>query len=500
MVEAYAQALSDIGWRRAASVLLAPTLLPVALALLLGRGGPLFFAGYAGALVVLVAAIISARSSPLLITSGLLIWLSISRFTLSTLTALLTPTTLSVLLAWSEFFFPFLMLVFAPRIPTVWRSSSRAIRRLDILAVAFLVFVGVAMILSPTPLIDRVLYARRLGVLPIVYLAARLMPWTKGDAVRIARLVVADGVVLALFGFVEWLLPAGWLWGGIADPLAYYRMAAFSGSSGPVPILDGLPMTFWTWIGGVPVRRLVSTSLEAATVAMFFALAAVVAIGVADRRGWSPRSMAAAAIPGLACLLTLGKAGMAILAAGTLYTLLGRRFDWLTRPRILAWVAGATTVGIVGIGVVAESVGITAGVSRHLNGLVAGWDAMVQHPLGLGLGSTGVFASSQAVAESSLGVLMAQLGLPGLLLWLSWIVAAGTVCVGVAKHLVEAPAVGLAVGASLIAFMAASTLTESTGGLLWNWTFAMLAAVLVSDALARRPNSRPSFASSARDP
>ena len=485
VLNAITQVSHGLGGRRATAILLAPTALPLALALVVGRGGPLFYAGYAVALALLLAVAYQSRTTPFIVAAGFLVWLSISRIVLATLTGLLTPATITALLAWSEFFFPMLAVVCLSRAPHVWRESPKAVRALDVMAVAFLLLAAGGVLIGSAPLIDRVLYARRLGVLPLVYAAIRLAPWIRGDGLRIARLVVTAGVLLATFGLVERLLPAGLLWGAIAHPVDYYRMAAFSGGSAPVRTMDGLPMTFWTWIGGVPVRRLVSTSLEAATVGMFFAVAAVTAIALARPGAWDRRWIWAATLAGAACVFALGKAGIAILLAGAAYTLLSSKFRWLTRPWIVVLAAAAIAGGIVCSGVIAESMGVTAGVSRHLSGLVAGWDAMIRHPLGLGLGSTGVFTSSQTVAESSLGVLMAQLGVPGLLSWLTWIVGTGTVCIVMARRLTDAPALGVAVGASLISFMAASALTESTGGLLWNWIFALLAAVVICDGVAR---------------
>ncbi len=66
-------------WAPGTAILLAPTALPLALAFFVGRGGPLFYAGYAVALALLLAVAYQSRATPFIVATGFLVWLSISQ-------------------------------------------------------------------------------------------------------------------------------------------------------------------------------------------------------------------------------------------------------------------------------------------------------------------------------------------------------------------------------------------------------------------------------------
>jgi len=472
--------------------LLGPTVVPILLALVAGRGGLPFYVGYAFCIALLVGFTWFCRLQPLLLIGGLAVWLFIARIVLASMTDILTPNTLSALLAYSQFFFPIVLVILAPRILLVWRSTPRLIRCLDVAAVAFLVVIGVAVLLGTDPILDRIVYARRFTVLPMVYLAVRLLPFQKGDTRRLAMLGLIAGVILAAFGILERFPLSGFVWGTIADPVSYYQMAAYSGSAREITIIQCLPLTFWTSDGGQLTRRLVSTSLEASTIAAFFGLITTIGVTLvgAAISGWKAALLIL--IAGVAMFLTLGKAGIAIGAVGAGYTIAARALPILRRPLWVIGLAAAAGLGLFLVGVFVEASGIASSVGAHLSGLRAGIDSLMAHPFGIGIGSTGVFAQDVKVSESAVGVLMAQLGWPGVLMWAPWVVVLGLATIIRSDRITDAPFVGLGVGAAVIAFFGASLLTESANGLLWNWAFPLLAAALLTEsALDQRPDPRP---------
>jgi hypothetical protein len=470
--------------------LLMPTALPVLLALLAGRDNTRFFVGFSLCLVLITTGIWFCRFRPVLLIAGLALWLVTARLILASMTELLTPTTLSVLLAYGHFFFPILLLVLINRVPLAWRSAPPVIRCLDVAAIAFLVVVTLAVAFGTEPILDRIVYARRFTVLPSIYLAIRLLPIARGDTLRLATIGVAAGVCLAIFGLIERFLAGGFVWGSLADPVAYYQMASYSGSAREIRIINGLPLTFWTFDGGHLLRRLVSTSLEASTVAAFFAFVTslgVALVGVAFS-GW--RAIMFVGICALATILTLGKAGIAIAIVSISYTLAVRAIPALRRPRWVVALTLAAAMGLLVFGTLVEVAAVASSVGAHLSGLRAGIESLAAHPFGIGIGSTGVFAQNSQVAESGIGVLMAQLGWPGILMWTPWVIILGSAVIIRSDQIANAPFLGVAIGSAVIAFSATSMLTESANGLLWNWVFPLLAAFLLTESTVPYPRDR----------
>lgn len=465
---------------------ISPTVLPVLLALVAGRGGPAFYFGFAAVVAAFVGFVWFCRSQPVLLIGGVAIWLFGVRIILASMTGILTASTLSALLAYGHLFFPIIIAVLAYRVRLIWRTTSTGIRALDATAAAVLVVSLVAVLLGSDPIVDRLVYALRFTNLPVVYLAARLLPFTIGDVRSLAVYGLIAGTALAAFGILERFLVGGFVWGTIADPVTYYQMASYSGSARDILVIDGLPLTFWTFDGGALTRRLVSTSLEASTIAAFFGLVTTVAIAVFGSvfSGW--RAILLVAIPATATVLTLGKAGIALGAMGVGYTIAARSTPALRRPVWIVGVGAAAVLGLILMGGLVEASGIASSVGAHLRGLGAGFDSLMHHPLGIGIGSTGVFAQQVEMSESALGVLMAQLGWPGILMWVPWIVGLGLMTIVNSDRIAGAPFVGLAVGAAVIAFFVVSMLTESANGLLWNWAFPLMAAAVLTEASSDR--------------
>ena len=184
-------------------LVLVPTVAIVAVGSALGHAGWPFTVGYVLAIGALFATLLILRSDPVLITATLLIWLSVQRFAVAAVSPGIGVDHLRALLGYKELFFPLLGLILAPRFISVLRHESAPVRAVDLLAVAFGLLVIIGFFLSPAPLPDRVLYARRLALLPLAYVVARTLPWRHEDFRMAVWLVVAFGVLLSLFGFVE---------------------------------------------------------------------------------------------------------------------------------------------------------------------------------------------------------------------------------------------------------------------------------------------------------
>jgi hypothetical protein len=224
---------------------------------------------------------------------------------------------------------------------------------------------------------------------------------------------------------------------------------------------------------------LVSTFLEATTVAAFLALAATLALA---RRPVRPSGLAVAAVIGVAAALALSKAGWAILAVGIGYTAIASLVPRLRDPVWLVSMAAALLGALLVVALTLESTGLATGPLAHFDGLKEGIESAFTAPLGIGLGYGGNFGASKLGAESTFGVTLVQLGWLGLLLWVGWLVGAAIAAARLGRTILGLEIVALATGAALSAFLGTAALTESAGGLLGNWPYALIAGAIVTVA------------------
>lgn len=425
--------------------------------------------------------VFALRNRPELLVGGLLIWLSIERFVVAAFAPTLDPDTLRLMLGYKELFFPILGLALLPNVPRAWHDAPNQVRVVDCLAVAFGLIILVAFVVSPAPMMERLVYARRLVLLPLVYGVARLLPWDLGSLRAVTRMVILAALAVALFGFMERFVAEGLIWREWIPAAYYYHLSSLAGltaQGSDFPLL-GLPVTFWDFTAGLPERRLVSTFLEATTLSSFLALGAVVAVATVRPLAWG---ITVGGVIGLAGYLTLGKAGWLIMALGVGYVLVATRVQRVREPAWLGSMAVAVIISLAIISIFLEASGSTTGALAHFEGLRQGIRAVLDAPLGHGLGIGGNFGSGTVAAESTFGVIMVQIGLVGLLVWAAWILAVAFNCATIGRRVRGEPLLGLALAAATVAFFATAAYTESAGGFLGNWIYALLPAALLTVA------------------
>jgi hypothetical protein len=152
---------------------------------------------------------------------------------------------------------------------------------------------------------------------------------------------------------------------------------------------------------------------------------------------------------------------------------------------ILSMAAGLLGALLI-IAVALSASGVTTGSLAHFRGLREGVESVATAPLGIGLGTGGGFAATLVGSESTFGVLLVQLGIPGLILWSGWLVALACLCAAAGDRLGTDSMLGPAIAIALIGFYGTASLTESSGGLLGNWAYAFIAGALIS--ASSRPN------------
>jgi hypothetical protein len=242
---------------------------------------------------------------------------------------------------------------------------------------------------------------RRLVLVPLLFVALWLIPWSRAQIRLLFALVLWSCVAVALIGIAERLAPNA-LW---TDALEIDRYT----QANPFDRFGHLPFDqsgrYFSWdlepLAGVPLRRMISTYLEATTLAAAMALGLVLALA---------RRSAVLALLFLACgLLTLSKGFLLFLCLLAGYALLG----WPSPRQVfmLAALAAAAALGLV-------SMGHVDGPFAHVDGLASALRYLAEGGLlGEGLGAAGNLTNSDTDvgSESGLGNAIAQVGVAALL-------------------------------------------------------------------------------------
>jgi hypothetical protein len=259
---------------------------------------------------------------------------------------------------------------------------------------------------SPSALNIALLNLRRLVLVPLLFVAVLLLPWSTAQWIRLMALLVGSCAVVALLGLMERFAPAEfwteWLRVdeySAATSVDRFRALTFH-ESGRFFSWDLEP-----WLG-VPVRRLVASYLEPTS------LAAGMAVGlclVLARQARGPSHSGLMLLFLVAGVLTLSKAFLIFL----LVLMAWRAAGW-PQP---ASVWSLTVVGSA-LGLLATQLGFNERSFEHVGGLVEALKHVAQgNWLGEGIGGAGNYTDQgdDTGGESGLGNALAQAGLLGLL-------------------------------------------------------------------------------------
>jgi hypothetical protein len=178
-----------------------------------------------------------------------------------------------------------------------------------------------------------------------------------------------------------------------------------------------IPANFFSseYINGQHVRRMVSSFADPVNLGTFFFAAFMAA--------WFLRNRFAAFLIILGATLTISKGALLGLLVFAIFW--ARTFASKTIQFLIVALAGAGALAFY-LFSLSNSSGSTA---AHINGFVAGFVSLPAHPLGQGLGRTGVLASlfsegaDSDIAESGLGLVIGQLGVVGLAIYVLFFVA-----------------------------------------------------------------------------
>jgi len=263
---------------------------------------------------------------------------------------------------------------------------------------------------SGNGLVVLALNIRRMGLMPLLFVAVLAMPWTAAQIDRLFALLVSTSVVVCLLGIAERLAPQT-LWSDVLDVTSFTTANGLD-RFGKIAFQDSGRFFSWdlqSWTGG-PLRRMVSTYLEPTTLAAAMAMLLVVALA---RRARGHHALGLIVLALLCGAATLSKGFVLFLGV-----LLAWRGVGLPSPRHVM----ALSLAVLGAAWAAANLEL-GGVLLHAEGLASSLQYLANgNLLGEGIGGAGNYTDTgnNLGEESGLGNLIAQVGIAGVLP-LAWV-------------------------------------------------------------------------------
>jgi hypothetical protein len=515
---------------------------PVPLAaLILEEVTPLFWLVLIADLVMLFALAVATFRTPALFIGVMIIWFALQRFIVALIAPHVSADLVRLLLTYKEGFYLILLAAAAVSLAMRHLRGERALPALlaaDAIAVAFLAWLAVVFISDPQSSSPELTYLRRFAAPVVLYLGGRLLIARREQLLDSVRLLVAVAVGVALFGLVERFVFDVDFWRDTVEAATFYGKQVESGllPQNWTVIYRGVPDGIFIALPlETPVRRLVSTYLEPTTLSSLLALALLLLILVPDlawRRASSRLTQAAVVVAATAFVLAARwlRSGarlpsiplplvllplMALMAFGAAIT----SFDDVPAREAVRDVLATRAVsglangpGVIGVDepeatetgatppddpnaplqeIEAHPPGSTAeGASTHLRGLTSGLEEMVDDPLGRGLGATGNWGRTVGAGnESTVGVIAAQLGIIGFMLYVGFF---ATVIVSLVYAAWRQTGLWsdlpLVLAGAMLGLFIVSWVSESASGLLGNAFYLLFAgwALALATPAAKR--------------
>jgi hypothetical protein len=376
------------------------------------RDGVLRALSFGPLLLVLLVIAWNARRKPLLVFAVILFWLSLQNIILTPLSKLLEPATVRLLIGAKEVFF--LLIIMSSFLHFLARLSSRggagfSVLWTDLVGASYLAILLVEFIRGHSfPFLARASYLRFFAILPVCYFLGRSLPLEARHLKTVFRLTIGIATFLCLFGFAELFVlgDAFWKRAGIIDFFFAKGTAGW--------LTTSQYFANWhTWDFGFPLRRMISLVLEPTTLAELIAGATLMAAFSGLFLGLKRELTVLILLAGL--ILSFGKGGWVIFMVGAFFVLLKER-------KRMAVVIG-TLFLIFGALFILQNVQAGGNVPIHVRGFLEGVRFAAHHPMGIGLGSGGVYSALFGLRqqsqgkESALGSMLVQTGFFGTLIY-----------------------------------------------------------------------------------
>jgi hypothetical protein len=496
--------LASVDWVAVAWII-ALFLAPLLLAGIIDRALPVFRPVLLAVIVTMPVVFAAFYPRPAVVVAVLIVWFAFHKV----IVALFAPIMSDTSVAWTynakEALYMALGLacvVIAPRVTEPGRgllagmaALLRRLRLADWMAVALIGLVAVYFVISIAVGLELqgvLVYARRFASLPILFLIGRLLLSSPGQLERAMRVFVWVSVIVATVGLLERLVFGDAFWRNTVGIDRIFHILSDEGfTSDNARLREGMPANWFSYIGQVPVRRLVSTFFEPTGLAMSLALAlGIAAFGLPSLRARRLLWLGGLVIIGAALLLTIGKAGYLVALIIGVVTLL--RATRRSAPIVLV----AIGLVVVGLLVLSPVLPLGENVARHIRGLTSGMLHLLEAPLGAGLGSTGFWGERPSVgSDSTVGVLVSQIGFVGGGLWLGWLLSTAWLLLPDSSATPDPAATTLrrTLAAAIVALAIVSVLSNSASGLLAGAFFALFSGWAIASfvvPLAHPPPAR----------
>jgi len=424
----------------------------------------------------------------------------------------------------------------------------------DVMAIAFLAWLALVFVSDLHSSSPELTYARRFGAPVLFYLGGRLLIARRDQLLDSVKLLVVVAAGVAVFGLLERFVFDIGFWQNTVEATTFYERQVQSGllPENWTVIYRGVPDGIFIALPlEVPVRRLVSSYLEPTTLSSLLAFALLLLVLVPDlaergrRQIWRGAVGVGVMALGVAVVATLSRGGMVTFLAGAGFVLAvrwartRRRLPAIPQPQFLIPLAALMAVGFavtsfddvparasvrdvlstravsglsaepaalgaepappVDTSAPLEEIGVhppgstAEGASKHLRGLTSGLEEMLKDPLGRGLGATGNWSRTPGAGnESTVGVIAAQTGVLGFLLYIAFFASVVGSLVAVAwRRTGFASDLPLAMAGAMFGLFVVSWVSESASGLLGNAFYLLFAGWAL--ALASPPSRRLVF-------
>ena len=321
------------------------------------------------------------------------------------------------------------------------KSSSKNQVTADRLAMGLICYVAMFVIIpnqflkgATIPLLEKIIAARGLAILPVLYLLGRWLPLRANDLNRFIRFLMIIGAVSLFSGIVLTALPAS-VW----HQLGLYQLCAAKWGAATARILafqvGGFPANFWfpdfpeSIVPSPGIRRLSSLIVDPIASGLVFATLLLIAAAVRKRGRFDVWML----LFGVGTLLTFSRGGMLVTGMGYVFLKIKR----LRLGLILGIVILLSAFSGYSI-LLPFSVGISGTLNRG-PALLGGLAFTLDHPMGRGIGSSGFLTRVRTGAregedmleregltpfalESFVGIIGLQTGIIGILLFLGFLV------------------------------------------------------------------------------
>lgn len=292
--------------------------------------------------------------------------------------------------------------LFADRADPQPTALAALIQRIQVLLVALATYGVATTVLFGADPVSALASLRNLTT-PMIFTVLGLYAAQTTQLRLYAKYLVALAVAVVLFGFLELWIPG--FWQGL-HLQGLWEKKGIRVSPGTL-----LPPNFYSseMINDQQLRRMAGSFADPVNLGTFLLAALAVT--------WYLKKPLAAFIIAVGCVLAISKGA---LLGVFVFVAVWARYRASASVQILVGAAIVAGSGYFYLFTLSSSTGSTA---AHIDGFLAALRELPAHPLGRGMGNIGVLAglfgegASSDIAESGIGMILGQVGAPGLLIY-----------------------------------------------------------------------------------